>query len=72
MATGKVKPKTRVRTRPAQPEPDELLDSVRDVVNMPLAAYRTRTVDPDAPLMAQCPLFFAELAEVKRTKVYRD
>lgn len=66
--------KVRVRTRKPQAgdEVDAALESVRNVVNLPLAMYRRRPVDPCASLMVQCPLFFAELADIKRTKVVRD
>lgn len=65
----------RVRTRrpPAQlDEQDAMLESVRNIINMPLAEYRRRTTNPAASLMVQCPLYYAELADVKRTKVLRD
>lgn len=64
----------RVRTRRRSAEVEDEGDAIREVKSWwlrPLSEYRKRTVVSGSPLIVQFPLFFAELREIKRTKVYR-
>lgn len=62
---------TRVRRRATADPGDDRIPLVAGVLSRSIAAYRGRVVDRECPLIVLCPLFFAELREVQRKKVYR-